>query len=532
MSHFAGPPPILVAIDRALGRNDMAEAMALARQALDQGLRDSTLLGLRAYWHESQGRFSEAVEDLQQARRLAPRDARLLNAMGRCLTELGRAEDALAALEAALSIEPNLARAHYNRGLALERQGMLVPAAEAHSRALALEPAMADALSRLASLAARRGDWEDARRLAARVLAVEPDNPVALLAQARAALAARDFLEAERAARAAVASRRALPLASANALVHLGDALDRQNRPAEAFAAYTAGKETEQAIFAARFASEESGIDLAGRLTDALQAGNARDWAQKPLGQAPVFLLGFPRSGTTLLGQILAAHPKIQVLEEQPLLKAVVEEQLLPEGGVSRLATLSQGERERYRALFWSGAGGAGDYQLVDQGPFNTLYLPAIAALFPGAQVIFALRDPRDVVFSCFRQSFVMHRFTFEFLSLERAATFYSRTMRLAETARTRLPLRFHDVRNEDLIGDFDGTVRSLCDALGIAWNSAMAGFAGAARGRAIATPSAAQVAGGLSNEGIGRWRRYEKQLAPVLPVLEPWVKRFGYEPS
>ena len=532
MSHFTEPPPILVAIDRALGRNDMVEAMALARQALDQGLRDSTLLGLRAYWHESQGRFGAAIEDLEQARSLAPRDARVLNAIGRCLTELGRGEDALVALEAALAIEPNLARAHYNRGLALERQGMLDPAADAHSRALALEPAMADALSRLASLAARRGAWEDARRLARRALAIEADNPVALLAQARAALAARDFLEAERAARAAIASRRALPLARANALVHLGDALDRQNRPAEAFAAYTAGKETEQAIFAARFAIEESGIDLAGRLTDALQASDARDWAQKPLEQTPVFLLGFPRSGTTLLGQILAAHPGVRVLEEQPLLQAVVEERLLPEGGVAGLATLTQGDRERYRALFWSRAGGAGDYRLVDQGPFNTLYLPAIAALFPGAHVIFALRDPRDVVFSCFRQSFVMHRFTFEFLSLERAAAFYSRTMDFAEAARTRLPLRFHDVRNEDLIGDFEGTVRSLCDALGIAWNSAMAGFAASAPARAIATPSAAQVAGGLSAEGIGRWRRYDKQLAPILPILEPWVERFGYERS
>jgi hypothetical protein len=216
-------------------------------------------------------------------------------------------------------------------------------------------------------------------------------------------------------------------------------------------------------------------------------------------------------------------------LEEQPLLRAIVEERLLPEGGVAGLAALSQSEREHYRAMFWSKAGGAGDHLLVDQGPFNTLYLPAIAALFPGAHVIFALRDPRDVVLSCFRQSFVMHRFTFELLSLERAAAFYDRTMRLAEASRARLPLHFHDVRNEDLIADFKGTVRSLCDALGIAWDPAMMEFAASARKRAIATPSGAQVVRGLSGEGIGRWRRYEKQLAPVLPLLEPWVERFGY---
>jgi hypothetical protein len=246
-------------------------------------------------------------------------------------------------------------------------------------------------------------------------------------------------------------------------------------------------------------------------------------------GPTPAFLLGFPRSGTTLLGQILDAHPKVRVLEEQPLLRAVVEERLLPEGGVARLAALSQSEREHYRAMFWSKAGGIGDHLLVDQGPFNTLYLPAIAALFPGAHVIFALRDPRDVVLSCFRQTFVMHRFTFELLSLERAAAFYSWTMHLAEAARARLPLNFHDIRNEDLVGNFEGTVRGLCDALGIAWDPAMMEFAASAQKRAIATPSAVQVARGISGEGIGRWRRYEKQLAPVLPVVEPWVERFGY---
>ena len=529
MSHVAGPPPILLAVDRALRGNDVAEAMTLARRALDQGLRDSILLGLRAYWHESQGRFMAAVQDLEQARQFAPCDARLLNALGRCLIELGRNDEALTALDGALSIEPSLARAHYNRGLALERQGKLLPAAEAQSQALALEPGMADALSRLASLAVHRGDWEDAERLAASALATDPDNAIALLAHARAALGTGDFAEAESAARVAAASPKAPPLAKAHALIQLGDALDRQNRPPEAFAAYAAGRNAEHAIFADRFAAVESGAQLAARLAHDLESSR---WTRRAPQPAPVFLLGFPRSGTTLLGQILAAHPNVRVLEEQPLLQAVVEEQLLPPGGLAGMAALPESERERYRAIFWSAAGGASHDLLVDQGPFNTLYLPAIAALFPGAHVVFALRDPRDVVFSCFRQNFVMHRFTFELLSLESAAAFYSRTMHLAQSARSRLPLQFHPVRNEDVIGDFEDSVRGLCAALGIAWDPAMKDFGSSARARAIATPSAVQVARGLSSGSMGRWRPYEKQLGPVLPVLEPWVERFGYAQS
>jgi hypothetical protein len=117
----------------------------------------------------------------------------------------------------------------------------------------------------------------------------------------------------------------------------------------------------------------------------------------------------------------------------------------------------------------------------------------------------------------------------YQLLTLEGAAAFYDAVMRLSELYRHLLPLPQHEVRYEALVDDFEGTSRAACAFLGLDWNEDMLDFAARARGRDIGTPSAAQVVRGLNREGQGAWRRYREQLAAVLPLLEPWVERFGY---
>jgi hypothetical protein len=118
----------------------------------------------------------------------------------------------------------------------------------------------------------------------------------------------------------------------------------------------------------------------------------------------------------------------------------------------------------------------------------------------------------------------------YHLLTLEGAASYYDTVMTLSELYREILPLPQHLVRYESLVEDFEGTARAACDFLGLAWDRRLFYFAAKARSRGIATPSAAQVARGLNREGEGVWRRYREQMAPVLPILEPWVRRFGYE--
>jgi hypothetical protein len=117
----------------------------------------------------------------------------------------------------------------------------------------------------------------------------------------------------------------------------------------------------------------------------------------------------------------------------------------------------------------------------------------------------------------------------YQLLTLAGAARFYDAAMQMGERLGHELPLAHHVVRHEALVEDFDATARVVCDFLGLPWTDAVRGFAERIQDRGVATPSGAQLAAGLSAEGIGAWRRFALQLAPVMPILQPWVERFGY---
>lgn len=165
----------------------------------------------------------------------------------------------------------------------------------------------------------------------------------------------------------------------------------------------------------------------------------------------------------------------------------------------------------------------------VDKHPLNTLKLPLIARLLPDAVVLFARRDPRDVVLSCFRRRFALNGPMHALLTLEGAADLYDAAMTLAGRVFARSDLLWSEVVHERLVDDFDGESARACRAIGLDWTPALRGFSTRIAEREVATPSAAQLAGGLSREGVGAWRRYRRELAPVLPRLQPWVERFGY---
>ena len=184
-----------------------------------------------------------------------------------------------------------------------------------------------------------------------------------------------------------------------------------------------------------------------------------------------------------------------------------------------------EGTLQELRTAYWRQAGEAGvdpgGRVFVDQQPLNTLKLPLIARLFPGAKILFACRDPRDVVLNCFRHRFSMNPAMYQLLSLEGAAAFYDATMRLAEQARLSLGLDLQVVQYERLVDDPTQQLRVVCDFLGIS----------AVRPQEFghATPGAAPFTRSLDHSGVGDWRHYQSALAPILPTLETWVQSLGY---
>jgi len=325
----------------------------------------------------------------------------------------------------------------------------------------------------------------------------------------------------------------------------IGDLQDAERRPAQAFEAYQESNEQLRALNAARFEApgQEDALAHVRRLAAWFEGADPGPWHEAPAARpraadpkAHIFLVGFPRSGTTLLENVLAAHPDVVSLEEKDTLGEAETVYLGSSEGLERLASISSGEAMRQREAYWSRVRSFGVESrgkvFIDKMPLSSVLLPVIAKFFPNARVLFARRDPRDVVLSCFRRRFAMNSAMYQLLTLEGAAAYYDAVMSLSEVYRNLLLLPQHIVRYESMVEDFERTARAACDFAGLEWDQGMLDFAARARTRGIATPSAAQVARGLNREGQGVWRRYREQMGSVLPMLDPWVRRFGYDPN
>ena len=532
----------LAQLDAALRNYGVQGAAQVALRALADGVEDASVLNLAAAAYHREGRLEEAVGLLKRARALAPKDPHVLNSLGVCLRALGRNEEALLAYEAAVRADPGMAPAHSNRGSLLKDMNDMKGARAAYERAAELEPNYVEPLAALASLDAQAGDAASARARAVGVLALAPSNVLARIALASADIQQGDLAAAAERLAALRQDPAVTPLNRSIVLGLTGDLEDAEGRPAEAFAAYAASNAEVKALNAQRFEGPgaTSALDTTRRLLSWFEAADPGPWREappvRPRAADPkmhVFLVGFPRSGTTLLENVLAAHPDVVSLEEKECLSAVAAPYVESDDGLERLARISDQEAAPQREAYWSRVRSFGieprGRVFIDKMPLSSALLPVVAKLFPNARVLFARRDPRDVVLSCFRRRFGMNAAMYQLLTIEGAAAYYDTIMRLSDLYRDLLPLPRHEVGYESLVDDFEGTARAACGFLGLEWDQAMLDFAAKARSRGISTPSAAQVARGLNREGQGAWRRYREQMAPVLPLLEPWVDRFGY---
>ena len=509
----------------------------------DQRIVEAAQLRRLAHEHMAAGRFEQAYALLRRRTQLTPHDAFAWADLAGCLSAARKSDHALMAWDEALKLEPDHADLLSGKAGVLQSLGRTDEARALHIRALALQPESFGAAFGLALLAVETGDWDEAARLAGPLEARGHDHPGLAWMTARIALGRGDFAQAQTRAAALAGDQRLGPEQRADSLLLQADALDRLGRCGEAFAAAAAGKGLQRRLFAERAAGREGVVARLERLNIWFEEAAAADWARAPAGaaipgeaRAHAFIVGFPRSGTTLLEQALAGHPEVVALEEPPTLAAAAAEFLGSPEGLQRLARLTPAQAQPWRARYWAevralGIDAAGKL-FLDKAPAETSSLPLIAKLFPEAKLLFALRDPCDVALSCFMSSFQMNALTYAFTDLEQTVACYAATMRLAETCRRILPLDLREVRHEALVEDFEAELAKIAGFLGLDFDQAMLDVAATARSRSVRTPSAPQVRDGLTAARLGRWRGYAEQLEPALPGLQPWIKRFGYAPA
>jgi tetratricopeptide (TPR) repeat protein len=531
-------------IEAALDSGDMVRAAIMAEMLLARGERHPMLFNLAAWRREEADDFSGAHGLLHEALRLAPHDPLIRLSMGAVMRKEGRYDEALALFARVADTLVNNPAFWLERGYAHDASGLLDLAAQDFTHAVELDRNSAPPLAALASARARQGRLVDARAASAQALSRDPTNVTAQLAQARCAFEAGEFLAASGALETLLA-RDDVPLADRTiAYGLLGDAHDRLTEHNAAFAAYAAANACFVEQHGTKFAPQ-CGIqrqsafinDLAAALDQIAPQVWDSSSVETVTGAARVhaFLLGYPRSGTTLAENILASAAGVEALEERATLAEAERAFLSNSGGLAQLATLDANETERFANAYWATVAGYGADRaakhFVDMDPLKGMKLPLIAKLFPGARVIVMRRDPRDVVWSCFRTNFALSAAAWEFTSLKSTARHYDALMRFMEQCFEALPLNVYELRYDDLVSDFDATTQALCAFLDLPWSIEMRAFDKTAQRRGVATASASQVRRGLY-DGTKQWERYKAQMAPVLPILAPWVERFGFDDS
>ncbi|MEO8676818.1 MAG: tetratricopeptide repeat protein, partial [Casimicrobiaceae bacterium] len=353
------PQIVVEDVNRALQADELPRAIDMAQRAVADGTRHPLLFNLAAHGLELRHDYDGAIALLEQGLTLAPDDVDMLTALGLCQNKLGRAPQAQAAFDAVLSARPDFAPAHHGKGTALERLGDLDGARRHHATAMHLMPGYADPIGSLASLAARASDTENARALAMRALAIDPNQVNARVVMAGITLGERDHAGAEAASRALIADPSIDPLDRALCEIMLGDALDGQGRVDEAYADYVAGKADFRRVHARQYEGPgvESYTDFARRVGDGFEKLPECDWHPQGSGDGParthVFLLGFFRSGTTLLENVLAGHPDVAALDERDTLRSAMAEFLADDAGLNRLAALTPELATAQRDVYW-----------------------------------------------------------------------------------------------------------------------------------------------------------------------------------
>jgi hypothetical protein len=241
------------------------------------------------------------------------------------------------------------------------------------------------------------------------------------------------------------------------------------------------------------------------------------------------FLGGHPRSGTTLLEQILGAHPDIAALDESLSFDMVAARlyNTSTQWPPARLNVI----RRRYLQTFLNELGNYRDGQmLLDKNPSPTVRLRIWLRVFPELRVVTALRDPRDVVVSCYFQNIPINAVVANFLSLERTARHYSNLMDVWLAVRQWEGFSWIETRYEDTVADMELEGRRVTEFLGLNWHDNQARFYDKSKSKRVYSPTYHDASQPVYKRAVSRWKAYEKYLAPVLPILEPYCKALGYE--
>lgn len=486
---------------------------------------------------EQEGAFERAEYVYLTGIQNHPEDYILHSRLGALLLNMGRAGEAIASFKVARELKPGDPDILFNSGLAHQSNGDFEVALELFTEALEKGFDKGMVFGSFAEIYEQTNRLDDLKQLLEKALKETPKDIFLLFTAAKYKRRKGDFKGALEHLKTAEKLKDFDEIAML-ANFERGRIFEKLNEPQKAFQSFQKGnllslKENilpgmNKKVFLEQVKGYQE-LDLSG------VGGAKAEPTPDPL-ETPAFLVGFPRSGTTLLHQILDGHPGLEILEEKPFITQ-------GRGTISQMkgslkvafSDLSGAEWDRHKnelLAVYSGLRTKGEKaKIIDKLPLHIIDVPLILKMFPKAKFIVALRHPFDCTLSCFMQNFTLNNAMLNFTNLDDTTRLYQQVFSLWLKYVEELKPDFIYVRYEDVIEDLEKEARRLTRFLGLEWDPEVLNYRHhALQKKHIATPSYHQVIQPIYKDAAGRWKRYEKFFAPFRKRLVPFCDAFGYE--
>jgi len=480
--------------------------------------------------------FARALPLYERLTRQRPMEAELWAEYGNSASGAGQVELADQCWEKALGLAAG--NADLIGMIGHQYQGVRKPdkASACFAQAAAADPRSINPRISLAVLLEKNHRLEEARAAVEECLAIAPKDDQARYFSALLDRRENKLEAAESRLRDLIASEPRHPYVRYAARYELAQILDRDGRCDEAMRLLAEAKDIVRGLTDTELLLKgyDQSAESGRRFTRSLPTTILRTWAEyfperkrEPM-PGLAFLGGHPRSGTTLLEQMLDAHPAVAALDEPTAFLEVLQPEFHKSKDLTsaRLNTL---RRLYTQALLREVGPAAAGKLLLDKNPSPTARLPLWLKVFPELRVLISLRDPRDVVLSCYFQNIPLNAANANFLSFERLAKHYADLMDIWLAVREWEGFAWLEVRYEDTVADLEKEGRRVTEFLGLTWHEDQGRFYEKSRSKQLYSPTYQDVTRPVYSRSVARWRAYEKHLAPILPALEPYCRTFGY---
>lgn len=529
-----------------LSQGNLKKALPLLEKITKKKPRDAENLANLGFVYGELGDYLKSEFSLKKSLKLdlsTNYAYQVHRALGNLLENRSQYKEAITHYTDSIRLHANQVDTYMNLGNCLKHERQIDDAIDAYTYALAIDPTNTKACCNLGQIHEQLSRLDDARQYAELALKHAPNDTESQYLVAQLDLRDKNYQAAEE--RLSQLLKSNIPSQHrAMVMKELGRVLDRMGKYREAFKLLKEANRIFESVYVEY--KDESGLNeyrselntYRSIFTHDIAAGWMDDYAINEKRKI-VFLVGFPRSGTTLTEQILESHPEFIATHEIPVLPRLTRDVSVVIGRSfsypADISTLTRDEvkllRDAYFERMEKSLNGVIDKDkfLLDKLPLNIVHLGFISCIFPDARILLALRDPRDVCLSCFTQTFSYNQAMRQFLNMNDTVKFYATVMDLWFHYRNVLNISVLETRYEDIVDDLELAAKRIFSFIDVEWHDEVLDFYKSAKKRHVFTPSYQGVTQPVYKSAIDKWKNYEQEMSAVISALDPYILEFNY---